>query len=313
LYRDAPSGAYYGLIKSGGKQIRRSIDTEVPRLVALLIVTLFASSHGRADDASRLTHNSAWTGEPNAKTTSLTTNAASAINPADSTNSAPSSAVTRKATPPIPPPETTSRVATLAVSDLREYEAQSPEVKRLLARALMLTTLDIPYKYDSCDPKNGGMDCSGTVYYLLNQAGLKDVPRDASEMYKWVWTRSRFQAVTSSNPDTFELDLLKPGDLLFWTGTYQVDHDPPVTHVMIYLGINRHSGDRVMVGASEGRRFEGISRYGVSVFDFTLPGQRHPSDAVPEMSSATDLQSRFIGYGSIPGLEEINAAEDSKK
>jgi cell wall-associated NlpC family hydrolase len=248
-------------------------------LAALLIITLFASSRGQTENESY------------------------------STNSATASAVTRKAEPPIPTPESTSRVASLAVSDLREYETQSPEVRRLLARALMLTTLDLTYKYGSCDPKNGGMDCSGTVYYLLSEAGLKDVPRDASGMYKWVWTRGRFQAVTSSNPDTFELALLKPGDLLFWTGTYQVDHDPPVSHVMIYLGINRHSGDRVMVGASEGRRFEGKSRYGVSVFDFSLPGKRPPSDISP----ATDPQARFIGYGSVPGLEEIGGAEDSTK
>jgi hypothetical protein len=156
------------------------------------------------------------------------------------------------------------------------------------------------------------MDCSGTVYYLLNQAGLKDVPRDASDMYKWVWTHGRFQAVTSSNPDTFELALLKPGDLLFWTGTYQVDRDPPVTHVMIYLGINRHTGRRVMVGASAGRPFDGKSQYGVSVFDFTMPGKRRPLDTVPEIPSATDLQARFIGYGSIPGLEEIDGSENSK-
>ena len=209
--------------------------------------------------------------------------------------------------------EATGHVASLAVSDLREYEAQSPEVKLLLDHALTLTTLDLPYKYGSCDPKNGGMDCSGTVYYLLNDAGLRDVPRDASEMYKWVWTRGRFQAVTSSNPDTFELSLLKPGDLLFWTGTYDIDHDPPVTHVMIYLGINRHSGRRVMVGASEGRQFDGKSQYGVSVFDFTMPGKKRLSEADPEMSSTTDLQGRFIGYGSIPGLEEIDRSDASKK
>jgi hypothetical protein len=160
-----------------------------------------------------------------------------------------------------------------------------------------LTTLDLTYKYGSSDPKNGGMDCSGTVYYLLNDAGLRDVPRDASGMYKWVWTRSRFQAVAGSNSDTFELALLKPGDLLFWTGTYQVDRDPPVTHVMIYLGINRQTGRRVMVGASEGRRFNGVSRYGVSVFDLELP--RHtPGDTGT---------SRFIGYGAIPTLGEVRS------
>jgi peptidoglycan DL-endopeptidase CwlO len=205
-------------------------------------------------------------------------------------------------------PKNDGRIATLAVSDLREYEAQPAVVKQLLARALDLTTKDLAYKYGSDDPKNGGMDCSGTIYYLLNDAGLKDVPRDASEMYKWVWIRTRFQAVTSLNPDTFELLPLKPGDLLFWTGTYQVDRDPPITHVMIYLGINRHTGRRVMMGASEGRRFNDISRYGVSVFDFVLPGQHRSSDDAAESAGT----SRFIGYGSIPGLGEIRGIDDAK-
>ncbi len=205
-----------------------------------------------------------------------------------------------------PSVENDGRVASLTVADLREYEAQPQEVKRLIARALELTTQGLSYKYGSDDPKSGGMDCSGTVYYLLNDAGVKDVPRDSSEIYKWVWQNSRFQAVTSSNPDTFELAPLKPGDLLFWTGTYKVDRDPPVTHVMVYLGINRHSGRRVMVGASEGRMFDGKSRYGVSVFDFTLP---KPS----EKSANDDRQSRFIGYGSIPGLVRNSGTSSSPK
>jgi hypothetical protein len=75
---------------------------------------------------------------------------------------------------------------------------------------------------------------------------------------------------------------------MFWSGTYNVTRDPPVTHVMIYLGLNRRTGRRVMVGASEGRRFDEISRYGVSVFDFEMP--RAGGDA------------RFLGYAAIPGL-----------
>jgi cell wall-associated NlpC family hydrolase len=205
------------------------------------------------------------------------------------------------------PPETVvgSHVSTLATSDLREYQAQPPEVKQLIAAALDLTKQNLGYKYGSADPKNGGMDCSGTVYYLLNQAGLKDVPRDSSGMYRWVWTQGRFQAVVSPNGDSFEFDRLKPGDLLFWTGTYDIDRDPPVTHVMIYLGINRKSGRRVMVGASEGRRFEGQSRYGVSVFDFTMPEQKKKTGSSTEVSSGGTLESRFIGYGAIPGLVSL--------
>ena len=49
----------------------------------------------------------------------------------------------------------------------------------------------------------------------------------------------------------------KPGDLLFWTGTYSVERDPPVTHTMIYLGEEKKSGKPIMVGASDGRTYEG--------------------------------------------------------
>ena len=151
--------------------------------------------------------------------------------------------------------------------------------------------MDLKYQYGSADPTKGGMDCSGTVYYLLKQAGIKDVPRDASELYTWVWKKEHVTPVTSSNLDTFELSKLKPGDLLFWTGTYDIQRDPPITHVMIYLGTNKETGNRVMVGASEGRAYAGKPRYGVSVFDFVLPQASGKSDS-----------SRFIGYGPVPDL-----------
>jgi hypothetical protein len=209
--------------------------------------------------------------------------------------------VTGKAQNPSDAPNT-GRIATLDISDLRDYDAQPLAVRRLLARSLALTKLNLAYHYGSSDPSTGGMDCSGTIYYLLQQAGVKDAPRDSSEMYRWVWTQGRFQSVVSSSNDTFELSRLRPGDLLFWTGTYHVTRDPPVTHVMIYLGIDRHNGRRVMMGASEGRRFNGISRYGVSVFDFTIPRADASSGESP--GAAPDSPSRFIGYSAIPGLEE---------
>jgi cell wall-associated NlpC family hydrolase len=203
------------------------------------------------------------------------------------------------------------RVASLAVSDLQDFDSDPPEVRRLLEQALALTTQNLTYKYGSDDPREGGMDCSGTVYYLLGQAGAKDAPRDASEMYRWVWERGEFRSVLSSNPETFELAKLKPGDLLFWSGTYHVERDPPVTHVMIYLGINRATGRRVMVGASEGRRFNGKSRYGVSVFDFTLPGSKSAGETAS--GGAGDLQARFVGYGSIPGLATEATSRSSEQ
>ncbi len=199
---------------------------------------------------------------------------------------------------PLAAADSTTRVSTLDAADLVEYSATSAPVRHLIDAGLSLTREDLAYQYGSDDPSAGGMDCSGTIHYLLEQAGLKDVPRDSAGFYTWVWQQGRFQAVVSSNPDTFELARLKPGDLLFWTGTYDIKRDPPVTHVMIYLGTNRLTGRRVMVGASDGRTFNDEPLYGVSVFDFKIPaGSDH---------AGGDTGSRFIGYGAIPGLESAN-------
>ena len=141
------------------------------------------------------------------------------------------------------------------------------------------------------------MDCSGFIYYVLTQAGFKDVPRDASGQYSWVRKANNFRAVISRTLNGFETDDLKPGDLLFWSGTYSTDRDPPVTHVMIYLGREKDTGNRVMAGSSDGRSYHGQQRWGVSVFDFK---------AVSAASLATHSAAKpgpvFIGYGSIPGL-----------
>jgi cell wall-associated NlpC family hydrolase len=185
------------------------------------------------------------------------------------------------------------RVASLEPANIKGFNDQPAAVCQLLTAALALTKRNLGYQYGSDDPQNGGMDCSGTIYHLLKKAGLKDVPRDSLGQYEWLSKSGRFHAVTSSDMDTPELAKLRPGDLLFWTGTYAIHRNPNVTHVMIYLGINQLTGKPVMVGASDGRTFNGKPRFGVSVFDFTLPR--------PDTGDGTKT-SRFIGYGPVPGL-----------
>jgi hypothetical protein len=169
-------------------------------------------------------------------------------------------------------------------------------VKTLISSALELTLQNLTYTYGSSDPLNGGMDCSGTIYYVLRKTGFPDVPRDSSGQYAWTRKAGTFRAVVSRSLGSFEFDELLPGDLLFWTGTYQVEREIPVTHVMIYLGTERKTKRRVMFGASDGRSYAGQPRWGVSVFDFQMPLARPDN---PERRGAT-----FIGYGRIPGLRE---------
>ncbi|MEY2486084.1 MAG: peptidoglycan DL-endopeptidase CwlO [Verrucomicrobiota bacterium] len=166
----------------------------------------------------------------------------------------------------------------------------------MLDLALDLTTQNLGYKYGSADPARGGMDCSGFIHYVLNKSGVSSVPRDAREQYIWVRKAGKFQAVLGRSQDTFELDALKPGDLLFWAGTYKVDRDPAITHTMIYLGRDKATNQRVMVGSSDGRTYKGQSRFGVSVFDFKIAGRHASTDNEPGPV--------FVGYASIPGLDE---------
>ena len=200
---------------------------------------------------------------------------------------------------PTATPEKTKRGApnaTLLPEAIGGFENYPPKVQRLLTSALELTTRNLDYEYGSADPANGGMDCSGFVYFVLKQNGIDDVPRDSSEQYIWLRRTGKFEPVVSQKEDSFEFDNLKPGDLLFWTGTYSIQRDPPITHAMIYVGREKKTGMRVMVGASDGRTYQSQQRFGVSVFDFKMPR----ADKGEIENGKTRPQ--FVGYAHIPGL-----------
>ena len=188
-----------------------------------------------------------------------------------------------------------AKVSSISTSDLRDYEAFPSEVKSLISEALVLTQRQLTYTFGSSDPARGGMDCSGTIYRLLQDHKLPDAPRQSDELCLWVKARSTLHMTpTATALDHAEFAALQPGDLLFWTGTYAAsERKLPITHVMLYLGKRKTNGKPVIFGASDGRSYDGQSRCGVSVFDFELP---RPG------SKAT-----FYGYGPVPGLikEEI--------
>jgi len=221
--------------------------------------------------------------------------------PTESPSASPSPSVTPGATETpsptpsaSPSPKKKGAPASISSGEISGYENYPEQVRKITDTALDLTTRNLEYKYGSADPAQGGMDCSGFVFYVLTQNGVRDVPRDSSQQYVWLRKAGNFKAVNSRKEDSFELDELKPGDLLFWTGTYAIERDPPITHAMIYLGRKKGSNQRIMVGASDGRTYEGESRYGVSVFDFKIPK--------PAKTNEGRMSPSFIGYGHIPGL-----------
>jgi cell wall-associated NlpC family hydrolase len=232
--------------------------------------------------------------------------------PTPSPNASPSGTATPEETPSPSPTETPQPTAipsvtahptpekkgapnvTVSPNEIMGYETYPSKVRQIIDAGLELTKQNLGYAYGSADPVNGGMDCSGFVYYILRQNGFSDVPRDSSQQYVWVRKAGNFDAVLSRHSDTFELDALKPGDLLFWSGTYNIDRDPPITHTMIYLGREKGTKKRIMIGASDGRTYDGKQRFGVSVFDFKLPPPPNSNDA--------KISPVFVGYGRIPGL-----------
>lgn len=182
-----------------------------------------------------------------------------------------------------------AQVSTISPGEITGYETNPPPVRRLLDTALDLTKKKLGYQYGSAEPENGGMDCSGTIYYLLQKAGIEEVPRSSDGQYQWVKKEGAFRVVAGGLDEEDEaLGDLKPGDLLFWTGTYDTERKDAVSHVMIYLGMTR-DGKTLMVGASDGRTYNGKKMYGVSVFDFKTPRE--------------ESRGEFIGFASIPGLE----------
>jgi cell wall-associated NlpC family hydrolase len=170
---------------------------------------------------------------------------------------------------------------------LAHHNHYSASVNTVITRALLLSQKHLTYLFGSDNPRRGGMDCSGVIYYLLRGIKPTDVPRDSYEMYLWLLRAGKIHHVATDHFNTHSFNALKPGDLLFWTGTYRTNRRPPITHVMLYLGQTQHHVP-LMFGASDGGIYHGKQMWGVSVFDFILPNDRG--------------RERFVAYGCIPSF-----------
>lgn len=175
--------------------------------------------------------------------------------------------------------QTLSAPQSVPTTALKDFQANPAHIKRLIELGLELTKRKLAYTYGSADPNVGGMDCSGTMYYLLRQLGVASPPRSSNDLYQWIKNKGVFY---SRN----DLSHLHPGDLLFWTGTYSAPGNAYITHVMIYIGKNLQ-GEHLMLGSSNGRTYQGKKIYGVSVFDFLPPSNK---------------DTKFVGYSCIPQI-----------
>lgn len=192
-------------------------------------------------------------------------------------------------------------VASIEASDIAGYLALSGEVQNLIDACLDLTRRDLAYTFGSASPKEGGMDCSGTICYLLKSMQFEDVPRMSHTIYLWAEEYGNLTRLTHVySPDHPVLKGLKPGDLVFWEGTYAVEErDPPISHVMLYLGTHVEDGKGILFGASSGRRYRGKRIHGVSVFDFKVPSK--------------ESKAKLVAFGPVPGIGEVEPPEGGEK
>ncbi len=186
------------------------------------------------------------------------------------------------------PADELARPGALAKEDLKEYAALEGGRKKIVDEALALAARAkwLKYVFGSADPARGGMDCSGSVYFVFRRAGLNP-PRTSAAQFSWVKEAGALVEVPASVTSTGDAAFakLKPGDLLFWSGTYEPKdgREVPVSHVQIFLGHEKATGEPVMIGASDGRTYRGIKRDGYGVFDFKLP--------------RAGSKAKFLGYG----------------
>jgi cell wall-associated NlpC family hydrolase len=183
-------------------------------------------------------------------------------------------------------------VASLAPTDLIEYSRQPARVKHVIKNALALCDMGLGYKFGSADPSRGGLDCSGTISATLSNAGMRGHPRDSFSQYEWLAESGSFHLARGGGFGRFNIEKVRPGDLLFWTNTYRTKRNPPVTHVALYLGREKATGRHVMVHAGGGKKYNGKSRRGVTVANFDYP------DKIGVRAG----KGSFFGYGSIPGV-----------
>ncbi|MFK7849913.1 MAG: C40 family peptidase [Akkermansiaceae bacterium] len=178
-------------------------------------------------------------------------------------------------------------------SELKEFSELAKERQKLISIAFETgrEVAGMPYKYGGNGPIDQGFDCSGAMYYVLRKAGLKP-PRTSADQYLWVKEHSRIHLVANAATklDHPSLQDLKPGDLVFWTGTYEPNDGRKVkiTHVGMFLGHEKKDGRAIMINATNGRSYRGKKGNGYGVYDFRVPRK--------------GSKSRIIGYGTPPGL-----------
>jgi cell wall-associated NlpC family hydrolase len=139
----------------------------------------------------------------------------------------------------------------------------------------------LPYRWGATNPQQGGLDCSGFVLYVYQQAYGLHLPDEAGLQYEYL---RRYGKVWDASTGAWSPQDLQPGDLIFYSGTHPLPRPSPITHVMMYVGNGRK------VGAQTGghRLDHGVG--GVGFYPFTpSPPLGDPRQEQPEFRTSPHL------------------------
>lgn len=113
------------------------------------------------------------------------------------------------------------------------------------------------------------MDCSNTIRFIVWKVFGLNLPRTASSQYVYLKEKGKVREVPVRKDGTVDPEQLvtamRSGDLLFWEWTYNVPRNPPISHVMIYLG-RKKDGQAMVAGSSQ--RMDGERGGGVDIYTF---------------------------------------------
>ncbi|HEV3270778.1 MAG TPA: LysM peptidoglycan-binding domain-containing protein [Candidatus Methylacidiphilales bacterium] len=172
---------------------------------------------------------------------------------------------------------------------------------RFLLQARALGDEGIEYDEDWRPPGESHaweMDCSNTARYLYKVTTGIQLPRTASDQYYYLHLQGKAWDVPQTSDgwaDTsFLRHNLKPGDLLFWENTYRPERQPPITHVMVFLGTN-DKGQWIMAGSQTSSGGEHNRRNGGPDIYVFRPCQ--PCGGYTTWLGLVHHQGRFCAFG----------------
>jgi len=173
--------------------------------------------------------------------------------------------------------------------------------RRFLEEARALGNQGIEYDEDWRPPgesQSWAMDCSNTARYIYKVTTGIQLPRTASDQYYYLHLQGKAWDVPQDAEGLADTSYLrrnlKPGDLLFWENTYRPERQPPITHVMIFLGTN-DQGQWIMAGSQTSRGGEHNRRNGGPDIYVFRPSQ--PCGGYTTWLGLVHHKGRFCAFG----------------